>query len=442
MASEKPWQPNEPPGDLVLTNVNVVDTENLNIIPDAQVHISQGSITSVSGGGSACADKSSSSFESSVDLKSAYLCPGLIDLHVHLTAAPGQSSFSTLFSQDETAIALRAAYVAKRMLLRGFTTVRDTGGSNASLRSAIAENLIPGPRLFIAGKALSQSGGHADLRAAWQGDEFKCCDARTPGFGRICDGVPACLEAARDELRRGADFLKVMCGGGVVSESDPLGMIQFTSDELKAITETASSIGTYVTAHAYTDAAVRHAVSNGCKGIEHGNFITEETVNWLKSHHPDTVITPTLSTYRAMSLPENRTMFSHEAQRKNQKVLDSGLQSIQLFKKAGITMGFGTDLLAHMHELQNTEFGIRGSVLDASEVLKQATVNSAKVLGMEGKLGVIKAGAYADLLVLRRNPLEDVQACENMTENCMGILKEGRVMMSNLKGLQVDEVYK
>ena len=194
------------------------------------------------------------------------------------------------------------------MLLRGFTTVRDTGGSNASLRAAIAENLIPGPRLFIAGKALSQSGGHADLRAAWQGDEFKCCDARTPGFGRICDGVPACLEAARDELRRGADFLKVMCGGGVVSESDPLGMIQFTADELKAITETASSIGTYVTAHAYTDAAVRHAISNGCKGIEHGNFITEETAKWIGSQQPDVVITPTLSTYRAMSLPENRNM--------------------------------------------------------------------------------------------------------------------------------------
>ena len=246
--TQKPWLPKTPPPDLTFINANIVDVEERKIIPNATIELSGGRIRKIrtrdeENKPSPSSAQSSQAQSTVVDLKSAYLCPGFIDLHVHLTAAPGQPSFSTLFSQDQTSIALRAAYAAKQMLYRGFTTVRDTGGSNTSLRSAIAENLIPGPRLFIAGKALSQTGGHADLRGSWQGAEFKCCDSRTPGFGRVCDGVPECLEAARDELRQGADFLKVMCGGGVVSPADPLSMLQFTPEELQAITRTAESIG-------------------------------------------------------------------------------------------------------------------------------------------------------------------------------------------------------
>jgi imidazolonepropionase-like amidohydrolase len=366
-----------------------------------------------------------------IDLEGKYLCPVLIDCHVHLTAGAGASRVKDLYDVHSDTLAYLTAWTAKKTLLRGFTIERDCAGANSALRDAIAEGLILGPSLFIAGKALSQTGGHGDLRSPYQDDSFKCCSGHGPGLARICDGVPACLAAARDELRMGADFLKIMVGGGVASPVDPLDMLQFSPEEIQVITRSASNLGKYVTAHAYTIEAIRRAVENGVRAIEHGNFVHEATPKYCKEK--DIVVTPTLVTYEALTSEEFRDFLPESGVGKGQVVLASGVESLKVWRDAGVMICFGTDLLAGMQTQQNEEFRIRKKCLSGLEVLQSATVNAAKLLGIEGKIGEVKEGAFADLLILDADPLDDVAVLADMKQHCCGILKEGRVVVSKLE---------
>jgi imidazolonepropionase-like amidohydrolase len=432
----KPWTPRTQPPSVWFINANIVDVKKGEIMKAKSVRISKGKVVQLDNVG----NETSGGNEVVVDLGGQYfLCPGLIDCHVHLTANSGQATMRDLFAAHPNAIAYRTAWNAKQMLLRGFTTVRDTAGADSALRDAITEGLVHGPRLFIAGKALSQTGGHGDLRAVYQGDESKCCGGHTPGLGRICDGVPACLEAARDELRKGADFLKIMVGGGVASPSDPLDMLQFTAEEIQAITTTARQMGKYVTAHAYTVDAIRHAIDNGVMGIEHGNFIDRETAKLCAEK--GVTITPTLVTYKAMSEPPYEDFLPPDGQVKNKRVLDSGVRALNILHESGVQICFGTDLLAGMHALQNEEFSIRNEVLSAGDILRSAIVNAARLLSCELSLGQIAEGFFADLLILNKNPLEDITVLDRIKETCYGILKDGRVVVSRIGELKVDELY-
>jgi imidazolonepropionase-like amidohydrolase len=241
---QKPWLPASPLPLLHFKNVSVIDPEAGIVHRDAIVAVSKGIITSVSPTGAIDpSDKAQV-----IDMQGKYLSPGLIDCHVHVSATPGGLTLRELFEAHPNTIAYRTTFVIKQMLLRGFTTARDTSGADAALRSAIEEGLLPGSRLFIAGKALSQTGGHGDNRAPYQDTDLKYCGGHQPSLSRVCDGVPECLAAARDELRKGANFLKIMCGGGVASPSDPLDMLQFTAEEIQAITKTTANLSTYVTA--------------------------------------------------------------------------------------------------------------------------------------------------------------------------------------------------
>ncbi|CAI7644224.1 unnamed protein product [Penicillium pancosmium] len=423
--SVKPWLPQTPPPEVTFFNVNLVDTELGEVVPNSIVKIKDGLIIDVTAG--SAESPSLLDGTGAVDLKGQYLCPGLIDCHVHLTATPGALSLKDLFSASPNSIAYRTAFVAREMLLRGFTTARDTGGADSSLREAIREGLIIGPRLFIAGKALSQTGGHGDLRASYEGEEHKCCGGHSPAFARVCDGVPECLSAVRDELRQGADFIKIMCGGGVATPADALDMLQFTAEEIHAITTTAKYSKTYVTAHAYTIDAIRHAVDNGVMGIEHGNFIDEETAAYCTKK--GVVFTPTLVTYKSMTRPPFDNFLDKFSQEKNRQVL------------ARATICYGSDLLAGLHSLQNEEFSIRSSVLSAKEILQSATVNAAKLLGMENRLGCIKKGGIADILILKSNPLEDITILDRIDESLVAIIKEGRVVFKRSSWLAVDPMY-
>lgn len=434
----KPWLPQTPAPDITFVNASLIDVEAGQVHPNSSFHVRDGIIVEVSTGNAIPTREDSST--QVVDLHHQFVCPGLIDCHVHITAAPGSFLIKDLFAASPNAIAFRSAFVAKEMLLRGFTTVRDTGGADAALRDAIAEGLLRGPRLFITGKALSQTGGHGDLRAGYQTEEAKCCGGHTPGFARVCDGVPQCLEAVRDELRQGADFIKIMCGGGVASPSDALDMLQFTAEEIQAITTTARYSQKYVTAHAYTVEAIRHAVDNGVRGIEHGNFIDRETALYCKEK--GVVFTPTLVTYYGMSEPPFDHFLSEESQKKNRRVLDSGLEALKILLEAGVTICYGSDLLSGMHVLQNGEFRIRAAVLPAVEILQSATVNAAKLLGMEGKLGCLKPQAIADFLILNKNPLEDITVLDRMSDTLLAIVKDGRVVASKLGELTPDPLYR
>lgn len=162
------------------------------------------------------------------------------------------------------------------MLDRGFTTVRDCGGAGLAIKQAMEEGLFPGPRMFISGHGISQTSGHGDARR-FSDAEYECCGGHTRELGRIADGVEQCPHAAREELRQGADFNKIMCSGGVVSPTDRLTNVQYTPEEVRAFAKVASDSGTYITAHAYTPAAIRNAIENGVMGIEHGNLIDEPT---------------------------------------------------------------------------------------------------------------------------------------------------------------------
>lgn len=433
--SSKPWLPQTPAPEVIFYNANVVNVEAGEVVPNSTVHINNGRIVDVSSGDTAKPPTGANA----VNLKGQYICPGLIDCHVHLTATPGSSSLKDMFSASPNSIAHRAGFVAREMLLRGFTTARDTGGADFALREAIAEGLIIGPRLFIAGKALSQTGGHGDFRAIYQGDEQKCCGGHTANLARVCNGVPECLEAARDELRQGADFIKIMCGGGVATPSDALDMLQFTAEEIRAITTTAKHSKTYVTAHAYSVEAIRHAVDNGVRGIEHGNFIDEETAAYCTEL--GVVFTPTLVTYHGMSRPPFDKFLDDFSQIKNRQVLASGLDALSILRKAGATICYGSDLLAGLHPLQNHEFSIRSGVLSARDILQSATINAAKYLGMEDQLGCIKKGSIADMLILTSNPLEDITVLDHIQDSLVAILKDGRIVTKRSSWLSVDPLY-
>lgn len=430
----KPWALDAAP-DIVFSNAKIIDPESATISEPSSVWLSGGTIKAIT-------SQTFSDFKDGpddIDLEAKYQCPGLIDCHVHLSVSAGETRIRDLWSAHRDTLAWRTAWNAKQMLLRGFTTARDNGGATFALRDAINEGLIAGPRLFIAGKALSQTGGHGDMRLPHEDDSVKCCSGHGPNLARVCDGVPQCLAAARDELRMGANHLKIMVGGGVASPVDPLDMLQFSPEEIRAITQSAANLGTYVTAHAYTDKAITLAIENCVEGIEHANFISTAVAQ--RCAEKSVIVTPTLSTYNAMLRSENAKFLPESGLQKCREVLASGVSSLKILHEAGVMMCFGTDLLANMHPFQNGEFRLREEALPRAEVLRSATTNAAKLLGMKGQLGVINEGAFADLLVLDLNPLEDFSALTDIDQHCLVIVKEGRVVSSQLKapGFKIDE---
>ncbi|KAL2130155.1 hypothetical protein VTI74DRAFT_6828 [Chaetomium olivicolor] len=181
------------------------------------------------------------------------------------------------------------------MLDRGFTSIRDCGGASLAMKEAIEEGVHPGPRLFIAGRALSQTGGHGDMRGPH--DAQPCCGG-VSGISRIVDGVPDCYRFAREELRQGADFIKIMGGGGVASPTDRIDQLQFSDEEIRAIVPVAKNAGTYVTSHCYTPEAIKQAIRQGVRGIEHGNLIDIETAKLMAE--TGTFLTHTLVVHAAM----------------------------------------------------------------------------------------------------------------------------------------------
>lgn len=280
---DKPWLPARQT-TYKLVNVNIVDPLEGKIIENASVVLAKGYIKSVTQNPSAGDDDEDIVV---VDLQGLFLCPGLIDAHVHVTATPGEQGLKNTYKNiSQSMNNFRTTYVVKEMLARGFTTVRDCGGADGALKDAIAEWLIIGPRLVIAGHALSQTGGHGDQRAPHEDDDpsTRCCAGHKSGISRLCDGPTECITAVRDEIRKGAGFIKIMAGGGVSSRLNNLAHAQFLPEELSAIVRTAASFDTYVTAHAYSNRAMRHAVENGVRGIEHGNFLDQETAEYLASN--------------------------------------------------------------------------------------------------------------------------------------------------------------
>ena len=233
---------------------------------------------------------------SRVDLRGRTLMPGLIDAHIHLMMR--EVNFHLLDGIPLTLLAAKGSASAREMLMRGFTSVRDTGGADYGMKAAIESGLFEGPRLFISGMPISQTGGHGDFRKRTQ-TVFEChCCSGLAYAARVADGVPEMLRAVRDELRKGADQIKIMVSGGVASQADPLESLQFRMDEIEAAVEETTRWGTYVCAHAYAAEAIRRAVTAGVRTIEHGNLIDEPTARLMAERKA--YLVPTLVAYDAL----------------------------------------------------------------------------------------------------------------------------------------------
>ena len=432
----KPWKL-PPQQTYVLKNCNVVDSADGVVRPNITVKLADGIIKSVleqnshsdtsrSGGGEDDEDAIV------IDLAGKYLSPGLIDCHVHLSSTPGDATLAGAMPTDPAVSLLRQPFACAQALARGFTTLRDCGGATLALKEALADDVFPGPRIFIAARALSQTGGHGDTRSAHDHSSLTgggCCGTgEIAGLSTVCDGVPECTRAAREQLRTGADFIKIMVGGGVASPTDRIENVQFTAAEVAAVTEVARGHGTYVTAHAYTPRAIRHAVEGGCSGIEHGNLLDADTANLMAARN--VWLVPTLVTYDAMASDRYAGFLPPENQAKNREVLDAGLRSLEIASAAGVSMCYGSDLLGPLTADQSREFGIRSRILTNAQVLQSATINAAKMLRQEAFLGQIMEGFAADVLILNNNPLEDVSILDKPEKHVLVVMKNGRVYKS------------
>ncbi len=356
-----------------------------------------------------------------INLKGRTLMPGLIDCHVHVVAGLVNLGLNALL--PDAIAAFHAARIMKGMLARGFTTVRDVGGATHALVEALEQGLVEGPRLVICGKALAQTGGHADFRGRYDNRDPDYQTRRLGSLGRICDGVEACRHAARDEVRQGATFIKIMANGGVASPTDPIAFLGFSNDEIAAIVEEARAAQTYVSAHLYTDEAIARAVKLGVRSVEHANLIEPATASLMKER--DAIACPTLVTYEALKNEGETLGLPATSVAKIDDVRLRGLESLQIMRDAGVTMAYGTDLLGEMHRHQSEEFVIRGRVLPAIEVIRSATVHAAELIGMTGQIGVVETGAHADLIVVDGDPLADLSLLTHQGQHLAAIMKAG-----------------
>lgn len=357
-----------------------------------------------------------------VDLAGRTLMPGLIDAHFHAVAA--DPNIAHVEHMPPSLIAQYSRGFLEASVQRGFTTIRDAGGADYGLARAIDSGLIAGPRLFYSGRALSQTGGHGDFRPYEQGQLCSCgLGARV--FSRIVDGVPEVRRAARDELRKGASQIKIMASGGVASPSDPAWVLQFSEEEIRAAVWEAHSWRTYVMAHAYTPEAIRRCLEYGVRSIEHGNLIDAPTAAYVVEQ--GAFVVPTLCTYDALHKYGPALGFPKVSLDKVDSVRSAGLEALELLQSAGAKIGFGTDLLGAMHEHQLSEFAIRARVLPAAEILRQATSINAELLDRSGELGVVAAGALADLIVVDGDPIADIGLLSGQGEGVLLVMKGGEI---------------
>jgi imidazolonepropionase-like amidohydrolase len=362
-----------------------------------------------------------------IDLAGRTLLPGLIDAHVHVTSTI--PDFLKLSMTPASLIAAQSKDILEGMLARGFTTVRDAAGADHGLVEAVERGHFSGPRLLIAGQAISQTGGHGDTRPI--GVKTMMCSCAGLGLlGAIADGVPEVRRAAREQIRSGAHQIKVMAGGGVSSPTDPIDGTQYSLEELRAICEEAEAANTYVMAHAYSPRSIIRAVRSGVKSIEHGNLLDEASAMEMARH--GAWLVATLATYDSLAREGGKLGWPDAMLAKLERVATAGIESLRIAKAAGVAIGFGTDLLGYMHDDQSNEFSLRLPAMSATEILQSATSVNARLLGREGRIGVIARGAIADLIVVDGDPTVDVTLLQQQGARMPVVMKAGRFVRNRL----------
>jgi imidazolonepropionase-like amidohydrolase len=363
-----------------------------------------------------------------IDCGGRTMMPGLIDSHVHVILSEVNIGF--LEAIPLTLMTARAARLMLGMINRGFTSVRDTGGADWGIKTAVEQGDIPGPRLFIAGAAIGPTGGHSDPRKRTDfGMRCHCCNAMRFGM-RQSDGVSEVTKSVREQMRQGADHIKIMMSGGVASPYDPLDSLQFSPTEVAAAVQEATSFGRYVCAHAYTPEAMTRAAHGGVRVIEHGNLIDEPTAKLMAEK--GMFMVANLVAYYAMKERAADYGMGSDMLAKNDLVIDGGLRSLEICKRAGVPVGYGTDLLGALQVEQSREFRIRSEVLSPIEIVRQATTIGARIVRQDGKIGTLKAGAYADLLLIDGDPLKNLGLFEEQGKHMSVIMKGGKFHKNKL----------
>jgi imidazolonepropionase-like amidohydrolase len=359
-----------------------------------------------------------------IDCAGKTLMPGMIDAHIHVyIASPKLISYPPA---PMTYVAHYGAQFMRHALACGFTTLRDVAGGDHGLAMALRDGFLSGPRFYYGGLAMSQTGGHGDFRSPDVPTDFCACGAEYQGFCILADGVDECRKVAREELRKGAHHIKIMGSGGVLSPSDPLQYPQYSEEEIRAIVEECERQGKYTAAHCHPDEAIRRCIEYGVRSIEHGTLITEETAELVAQKQA--FVVPTMATIYALKELGPQQGIPEVSMQKLDSVVDHAMNGLEIMQRAGVQMGFGTDLLGDMHNRQCTEFTIRSEVLEPIDILRSATSVNAKLLGQEGMLGCITAGAFADILVVDGNPLENIELLAANGEKLSVIMADGALI--------------
>lgn len=360
-----------------------------------------------------------------IDVGGRIIMPGLIDAHVHVIGVT--LDLHALGQMSPYLVAARAKRVLSSMLMRGFTTVRDAGGADWGLAEAVRQGDFEGPRLFASGLALAQSGGQGDFRE--RGESVLGCPVcrGQRSITRVVDGVDDIRRAVREELRQGADQIKVMASGGIAS-GIPAERPQFSTEELLAVVDEAERAGTYVMAHAYGSAAVRRCLEVGVRSIEHGSLIDAATARLIAER--GAFLVPTLSVFAGLRERGEAEGHAPEKRHAYQRLLEGSFAGIEAARAAGAKIGHGSDLEGELHALQSREFLLKAEVMPAAEVVAGATTINAELLDRRGTLGVIAPGAAADILVVDGDPLSEVRSLAD-PERCLKVIMKGGRLYRN-----------
>ncbi len=361
-----------------------------------------------------------------LDLKGRTLMPGLTDAHVHVCAVEGNIAEQHRYNPPSL-IAAKSLRRVEQALMQGFTTVRDAGGADYGFREAVSSGLYPGPRMLVSGRVLSQTGGHGDKRRRSEWIEpIDCCVGMV---GVIADGADEVRKAAREQLRRDVDQIKLMASGGAMSPSDELDTTQYTVEEMRAAVEEARAVGKYVLAHAYSGSAVRRALEAGVRSIEHGNLIDEAGAKEIKK--AGAYLVPTMVTYEAIWREGKAYGITEHQLQKINMAREKSVEGLTYAYRAGCKIGSGSDLLGDMQSQRTVELELKGQVLKPMEVLLSATRVNAELFRMEEQIGSVEPGKYADLIVVKGNPLKDLRIFQN-PDNLHVIMKGGVVHKQTL----------
>ena len=361
-----------------------------------------------------------------IDVAGKTVLPGLIDAHTHLAAI--ENGFGNNY-EDNHPGGVYAFAVARNInstLMCGFTTVRDAGGCDYSFKLSVEMGLIPGPRILTSQSFISQTGGHGDMRQRHDRSDPRPNHRLVPRPA-IADGVPQVRAAAREQLRTGADQIKVMAGGGAASPTDPLDSAQFTVEELAAAVYEARAVKKPVMAHCYVPEGIKNCAEAGIHSIEHGNFLDEESAFLMKEN--GLFLVPTLTTYELISRHGREQGISEVTIDKINFARGSGPQSVEIAMAAGVSIGSGADVFGENSDRKTLELELKAAIMGSVKSLVSATKTNAELLGMAGDIGTIEAGKLADLIVVDGNPVDDIALLQD-EKNITMVMQSGRLVKS------------